>query len=153
MLKIEKEKAKKLYPESPQWFREELEKAFGKKSFLPKDFTSIKTFEDACQALELDPSGILYENDTPDETAYKKLKIIIRAINQGWVPDWENTNQEKWWPWFNLSSGFGFSLSYFGYDFSSTIVGSRLCFETKKKSDYTANQFIDLYRNFLTLND
>ncbi|MEI7424468.1 MAG: hypothetical protein WCK18_20370, partial [Prolixibacteraceae bacterium] len=66
-------------------------------------------------------------------------------------PDWNNTDQRKWWPYFNLSSGFGFSYSFFGYGYASTFVGSRLCFETSEKSNYAANQFIDLYKEFLTI--
>jgi hypothetical protein len=48
-----------------------------------------------------------------------------------------------------LSSGFGFDASACYCDFAGTLVGSRLCFETKEKSDYAAQQFIDLYKSFL----
>ena len=78
------------------------------------------------------------------------LKMVAKAINQGWVPDWNNSDQKKWWPWFNLSSGFGFSDSCYYYGLASTAVGSRLCFETEEKSDYAANQFMEIYKEFLT---
>ena len=113
------------------------------------DFKTIKTFEDACEILGLTPGNIFNDKDLPDEVAYKKLKVIIKAINQRWSPDWENTNQNKWYPWFVLSSGFGFSYSFYDYDGASSGVGSRLCFESKEKAIYTATQFIDLYKEFL----
>lgn len=149
-MNIEKQTAKRLYDESPEWFQEQLEEEFGKEFFQKKSFKDIKTFEDACSELEIDPKGVFHESDSPDEVAFKKLKVIIRAINQGWKPNWNDSNERKWWPWFTLSSGFGFSVS--GYDNANarTTVGSRLCFQDKERSDYVATQFIDIYKAFLT---
>lgn len=112
-LKIEKEKAKKLYPDVPGWFKQDLEKEFGKATFIKRKFNEIQSFEDACEELGISTAQF-FGTETPDEVAYKKLKVIVKAINQGWIPDWNNTNQRKWFPWFNLSSGFGFSGSYYG---------------------------------------
>jgi hypothetical protein len=148
------EKAKAIYPTSPTWFQKELTAEFGAKSFEKRSFKDIKTFEDACEELGIDdPESLFTENDTPDEIAYKKLKVVAKAINQGWVPDWDNKSQQKWWPWFNLSSGFGFSCSDYFCDCAGTTVGSRLCFESEAKSNYAATQFIDIYKQFLTLNN
>ncbi|RPJ66846.1 MAG: hypothetical protein EHM20_17495 [Alphaproteobacteria bacterium] len=148
---IEKAKAKKLFNESPQWFKEELISEFGEDFFKPLEYESIKTFEDACKKFKVHPDYVFTDRDSTDEIAYKKLKVIIAAINNGWKPDWSNSNQKKWWPWFNLSSGFGFSFSAYYGGYSSTTVGSRLCFESQEKSDYCATQFIDLYKDLLTL--
>lgn len=150
-LDISEKTAKRLYPESPSWWQEVLEENFGKDSFKKKSWKDIKTFEDACEALALDPEDQFMGDATPDEKAYIKLKIIIQAINQGWIPDWGNSDQYKWWPWFNLSSGFGYSYSGYSYSYSLTHVGSRLCFESQEKSDYTATQFLDIYKEFLTI--
>lgn len=153
-LKLEKKTAKKLYPESPEWFRKVLTETFGIECFKKKSFEDIKTFEDACEELGITNDShrpIFDEDEDPDEIAYKKLKVIVAAINQGWTPDWDNTDQRKWWPYLVLSSGFGFSYSYSYCDYSITIVGSRLCFETEAKSTYAAKQFIELYEQFLTI--
>ncbi|HLN56103.1 MAG TPA: hypothetical protein VK207_08925 [Bacteroidales bacterium] len=150
-MELTKEKAKVIYPHVPESFKKELEEAFGKKFFEKKDWKDIKTFEDACKALDVDPDAVCSDSDTRDEAAYKKLKVIIQAINQGWSPDWNNTNQRKWWPWFTLSSGFGFSVSAYRYGYSGASVGSRLCFESESKSDYCARQFLNLYEEFLTI--
>jgi len=151
-MKIEKTTAKKLFPESPEWFRKDLVEAFGKDCFEKKNFRDIKTFEDACEELGITNESchpIFDEEESPDEIAYKKLKIIIKAINQGWEPDWSNSNEYKYWPYFNLSSGFGFSGSGYYCAFTYSGVGSRLCFETREKCEYAANQFLDLYKQFL----
>jgi len=148
-LKIKKETAKKLYDSVPDWFKEELMEAFGKTTFQKRKFTDIKSFEDACEELGISTAQF-YGTETPDETAYKKLKIVIKAINQGWIPDWSNKNERKWWPYFIMSSGFGFSDSFYRCDASDTFIGSRLCFESEEKATYTAKHFIDLYKAFLT---
>jgi hypothetical protein len=152
-LKIKKETAKKLYAESPEWFKEQLTEVFGEECFRKRRFDEIKTFEDACEALGITNDSckpIFDVEEDPDEIAYKKLKVIVKAINQGWTPNWTNADQKKWWPYFVLSSGFGFSYSDFIFDYPNTSVGSRLCFESKEKSDYAAKQFLDLYQQFLT---
>jgi hypothetical protein len=121
--------------------------------FKKKDFRSIKTFDDACESLDINPNIRFLIEAQNDEIAYKKLKIIIKAINQGWQPNWNDTNQCKWYPYFNLSSGFGFSDSDCYYDDARTDVGSRLCFETEEKANYAGKQFLSIYKDFLTLND
>jgi len=146
-LRIKKETAKRLYPEAQDWFKEILEETFGKECFLKRNFRDIKTFEDACDELAI---SMAINKDSCDETAYKKLKIIVKAINQGWTPDWNDTNQRKWFPWFKVSSsGLGFDDALYSCDDSDATVGSRLCFESEEKARYAANQFIDLYKQFL----
>jgi hypothetical protein len=151
-LKIKKETAKKIYAEAPSSLKEILVETFGRECFQKRKYDEIRTFEDACEELGLTQEDLLNirNTDTPDEIAYKKLKIIIKAINQGWIPDWNDTSERKWWPYFNLSSGFSFSSTFYYYGYASTYVGSRLCFESEEKTTYTAKQFIDLYKAFLT---
>jgi len=149
-LTIEKQQAKRIYPESPEWFQKQLTEAFGEECFKEKGFEDIKTFEDACTELRINPVLVFNELDSPDEIAYKKLKVIAKAINQGWTPDWSDSDQYKYYPWFRvLSSGFGFSFSDYDYTGTDAGVGSRLCFESREKSDYAAAQFVDLYKEFL----
>ena len=150
-MELTKEDAKKLYPSATDWFKVKLDKAFGKESFRKLDWKDIKTFEDACTALDIDPDAVCCDVDTSDEVAYKMLKVIIQAINQEWTPDWSNTSQRKWYPWFNLSSGFGFDGSCYVCGNSCTAVGSRLCFESEEKSNHAGQQFLEIYRQFMTI--
>jgi len=152
-LKLKRSEVKRLHIESTEWGRKVLEESVGEEFFKKRNFDDIKTFEDACEELGIDPETVIQENDTPDEAAYKKLKIVVTAINQGWVPDWDNKSQYKYWPWFNLSSGSGFSDSSSVYNSAFTTVGSRLCFESEEKSNYAAKQFNELYKQFLTINN
>jgi hypothetical protein len=125
-----------------------------KKSSPEFNYTTIKTFEDACKKVNTDPaklpdvSGILKAFAKPIIAAYKLL-IIYKAINNGWEPDWSNWDQYKYYPWFKvLSSGFGFSCSHYGYDLANTSVGSRLCTDTREKALFIAEQFKAEYQEY-----
>jgi hypothetical protein len=142
---ISKDKLKKLN-EAFSKFQEAFNETFSIKKTEWKD---IKTFEDACEELSITAESVINSNDTLDEAAYKKLKIISRAINQGWFPDWDNLTQKKWWPYFYLSSGFGFSYTHYSCAYTDAIVGSRLCFETEEKATFAGKQFLDIYKMFL----
>lgn len=118
------------------------------------DFKSIKTFEDACKKLGIEPTEAeikaAHTEAVRSMKAYYKLVIIFLAINNGWKPDWSDYNQGKYYPWFGvLSSGFGFVGSAFGCGYSAAYVGSRLCTDTREKALYVANQFEDLYQEYL----
>jgi len=118
------------------------------------DYKSIKTFEDACKktGIETTEPEIKAAHIEPVKAmiAYYKLVIIFLAINNGWKPDWSDHNQWKYYPWFYvLSSGFGFGGSFCSCDHSCTLVGSRLCTDTGEKAEYIAEQFKDLYQEYL----
>jgi uncharacterized protein YqkB len=118
----------------------------------------IETVEDA-YALANDEARKEYDEDlckSSDGIAYKELRLIIRAANQDdttgeeFVPVYGNTSQKKWFPIFNLSSGFGFDCSAYRYDGTGTIVGSRLCSRSKEISDKIAIKFLSKYQKFIT---
>ena len=118
------------------------------------DFKTIKNFADACTKLALDPTQLPDVSMIPEEfrkpiiNAYK-LMIIYKAINDGWVPDWNDSDQYKYYPYFRVwSSGFGFSYSDYSYAYASTFVGSRLCTDTSGKAMYIAEQFKAEYQEY-----
>ena len=150
-LKLDKATAIKIYKKASKEIQQILVATFGESTLTGNVMDRVKTFEDACQEAGVKPGSVYTALDAPDEVAFKKLKLIIKVINEGWVPDWSNINQRKWWPWFNLSSGFGFDDSHDHYANTYTTVGSRLCFENEEKCTYVAKQFIDLYEEFLTI--
>jgi hypothetical protein len=129
-----------------------LEKLFGKETFIQDLTDRVKSFEDACGILGITVSSVLSKYDTPDEIAYKKLKIITKVLNNGWTPDWSDDDQAKYFPWFewkSKSSGFSF-LSVNDY-YTLTDSSSRLCFHSRELAEYAAKQFLALYNEFLTI--
>jgi hypothetical protein len=117
----------------------------------PKDITKrVKTYNDACAILGINPE--IGKRFAKDEVAYRKLKTIAKALNQGWIPDWENMNEYKYYPWFRYSgasAGFACANANIVPSRTSTTVGSRLCFKTRELAAYAGTQFIDIYNEFL----
>lgn len=149
-LKISEQKAKELYKSANSDLKEILKESCGEKFFYEKITDRVKTFEDACRIIGFDPEGSYVFGDSKDDTAYKKLKLISEALNEGWKPDWNNSNQYKWYPWFRFKEGFGFSLTDWGSADSVTDACSRLCFKSQELAEYAGKQFEDIYRDFLT---
>jgi hypothetical protein len=120
------------------------------KELEKESFKYPKSYEDACVVLGLDPKDLpkvenLPEKDRKSIIAYYKLTIIIRALNEGWEPDFSDWNQWKYWNWFYLNSeGFGCTASH-----TSTYIGSRLCFKTRELAEYARKQFRDMYFEYI----
>jgi hypothetical protein len=128
-----------------------------KKTNAAFDFKTIKSFQDACVKLNIDPTVLPDVSLIPERLrifviAAYKLAIIFEAVNNGWTPDWSNLNQYKYFPWFRvLSSGFGFSYSFYFCGHSFTDVGSRLCTDTSEKALYIAKQFESEYKEYFLI--
>ena len=120
---------------------------------IPKDIKErIITFDDV-----LRENGVkieVFENNiqdlTTDEVAYKMLKEIVKAFNECWTPDWTDSSQGKYVPWFKMGSPSGGGLSCDDCAIWNSIshVGSRLCFETREQAKYAGKQFEDLYKSY-----
>jgi hypothetical protein len=155
-LELSKETAKKIYKDSPDWLKEILEENFDKESLLNKQWKDFKTFDDLCRAA-LDITGEQYNKRwegsslDPSTLAFEKMKVLTKAYNGDWTPDYYNTSQHKWFPYFKvLSSGFGFSGAIYSYGSTYAAVGSRLCFETEEKAAHAGKTFTKLFEEFIT---
>jgi hypothetical protein len=122
----------------------------------------VKSYVDACQVLNLHPDRSLpYMMDTEDpeqknDNAHKKLKIIARALNEGWKPNWKDSNESKWMPYFNMNptkkedpSGFGLAFDYTYRWRAVTVVGARLLYKDSATAEYAGKQFIAIYADML----
>jgi hypothetical protein len=150
LLQIDEKKAKGLFKTASSEFKAMLVDTFGEKFFIEKITDRIKTFEDACAATGEHPNDTKFSTGTPDEIAYKKLKVIIKALNEDWIADYSNTSQKKWYPWFQYTpSGFRFDVAGYDYAYSGTFGGSLLSFSSEELARYAATQFTELYNQFL----
>lgn len=150
-LQIDESNAKKHYKDASPAFKQTLIDTFGLEFFSEKITDRIKSFEDACKEISVNPKSVFTSEDSKDERAYKKLKVIVKALNEGWEPDYTNSNQYKYEPrFYDFQSGFGFSWTACGYWVTVTTVGSRLCFKSRELALYAAEQFKEIYNEFLT---
>ena len=82
--------------------------------------------------------------------ALNRLFTIAEAWNKedGFVPDFSNGNQFKYFPWFiynNAAAGFVCAYTHYSPVYASAYLGSRLCFMTPERAEQFGKQFADLY--------
>ena len=88
----------------------------------------VKTYEDACKVLGVEPineQNAKAQGFRSDEIARRKLETIAAALNEGWKPDWNNTDQYKYYPYFYIqenakgkgSAGLSCADDYRGYGY------------------------------------
>jgi hypothetical protein len=144
------------------------------------DYKSIKTYEDACEALGEEPVGDLGDHVDKHIIALIKLETISRAL---WGKDWQpkpdpDGSKYFYYPWFALytqsemdsmseedrgallgayaiygaSAGFGFLYAADRSSYSHTSIGFRLCQETEEKAKYFGVQFKEIWADYLAFN-
>jgi hypothetical protein len=116
----------------------------------------IKTFTDACKVLGLSAKSLpdvsaLTKEQAKSVIAHFKLVLIAEALNEGWKPNWKDSSEYKYYPWFEMDSPSGFRFDDVYYDFAYSTVGSRLCFKNEALAKYAGKQFIDLYKALMVL--
>ena len=137
-----------------------------------EDITNrVKSYADACKVLGIEPmdeDSMKAQGFRKDEIARRKLETITEALNEGWKPNWADTNEYKYYPWFYIeldekqtkdgntygaSNGAGAGLSYASTSntasTASTGIGSRLCFHDSDTARYAGRTFTDLYEQIL----
>lgn len=150
-LSLSDQDARKIYPSAITELKTILEANWGKSFFSQKITERVKTWEDVCREANEDPDDIIFRTGTADEIAYKKLKVIIRVLNEGWNPNWNDSSQRKWYPWFYQNSpGFRFLVGT-DYDDDGSSVGSRLRFKSEELCEFAAKQFTSIYKDYFTL--
>lgn len=141
----------------------------------------IKTFEDACREIGIDAEAWNRDKISlglePDVLAFLKLRIIVKALNEGWEPRFTE-DECRYYPWFILYTGEeynkldeeeksrvvyrsysnanafgGVSSASSNYDSSNTLasIGVRLAFKTSELAAYCGRQFLDIWADFVFL--
>lgn len=141
----------------------------------------IKTFEDACHEIGIDAEAWNRDKISlglePDVLAFLKLRIIVKALNEGWEPRFTE-DECRYYPWFILYTGEeynkldeeeksrvvcrssnnagalgGVSCAHAYHDSSSAnaVIGVRLAFKTSELAAYCGRQFLDIWADFVFL--
>lgn len=155
-LEITRQAAIKAHDEASTKGKTLLENLFGKRVFQKDIKERIKTFDDVLDYHNLIAEDFFNQcsNLSTDEIAYRKIKLIAEALNEGWTPDWSNGEWDKWYPWFDFndsSSAGRFSFYGSASQYLRSSVGSRLCFKSKDLATYAGTQFLDIYKDFFTV--
>lgn len=132
---------------------------FGKQVALYDNITDrVKSFEDACQVLGISTNvpevkGLPRKHQKAIIANYK-LIVIAEALNEGWKPNWQDSDEYKYYPWFDMSNpaGVGFSNTYNTASSTYAHFGSRLCLKNRELAIYFGQTFTDLFNDSLLLN-
>ncbi|HRG39124.1 MAG TPA: hypothetical protein PK289_11380, partial [Bacteroidia bacterium] len=102
--------------------------------------SKVKSFEDACKVLKIKPTlpvvGSLPKKHQAAIVANYKLVIITEALNEGWIPNWDNSNEMKYYPYFDMTKASGFSYFDFSNWNAGTDAASRLCFKNSELAKF-----------------
>ena len=82
--------------------------------------------------------------------ALNRLFTIAEAWNKadGFVPDFSDWRQTKWFPWFKYNkdaAGFLFAHTNYTPTYAATHLGSLICFMNSERAEQFGKQFADLY--------
>lgn len=132
---------------------------FGKQVALYDNITDrVKSFEDACQVLGISTNvpevkGLPRKHQKAIIANYK-LIVIAEALNEGWKPNWQDSDEYKYYPWFDMSNpaGVGCSCTRDAASSTSAPIGSRLCLKNRELAIYFGQTFTDLFNDSLLLN-
>ena len=141
----------------------------------------IKTFEDACREIGIDAEAWNRDKISlglePDVLAFLKLRIIVKALNEGWEPQFTE-DECRYYPWFILYTreeynkldeeeksrvvcrscgnavalgGVSYACASLGSSFTNASIGVRLAFKTSELAAYCGRQFLDIWADFVFL--
>lgn len=150
-LQIEESKAKDLYKTASPEFKTMLEDSFGKKIF---DNDWMELWMRFCKDYSLD-LALPYPNPENNDEEYIDAQFMMMHIirkKRKKKPDFNNSNEYKYAPYFDMrsSSGFGFERSCSDDWATHSHVGSRLCIPVDKKlMDEVAVEFLKIYEKII----
>ena len=141
----------------------------------------IKTFEDACHEIGIDAEAWNRDKISlglePDVLAFLKLRIIVKALNEGWEPQFTE-DECRYYPWFilytreeynkldeeeksrvvyrsysyaNALGGVSSANASYDSSYTNASVGVRLAFKTSELAAYCGRQFLDIWADFVFL--
>ena len=89
--------------------------------------------------------------------ALDQLFTIAEAWNKadGFVPDFSDLSQIKWFPWFTYdkgTAGFVCVNTNCTFTYAHAYFGSRLCFKSSARAEQFGKQFADLYNMVFLIN-
>lgn len=177
-IQIQQENVLNAYKNASDEQKELLEHLFGSEVFKPADVRErIKTFADAAKAVGIeDPEEWeeQYSDLEPEVLAYFKLRIITKALNEGWEPKFI-PGEYRWAPYFLLytkeeiekmnaetksrvvlrsfnnartDGGVACVDAYHDSSYADSYCGSRLAFKSEELAEYAGKQFTEIYADF-----
>ena len=110
----------------------------------------ITTLEDAVSYLGDSDKDVIELNKlikADCNTNFQELVVIVKAINERVVLNWDDDSVKKYYVWFNMQ-GKG-SYDCWDYNCTNSHVPARLCFTTSDKALHFIKYFENKYREYM----
>lgn len=85
----------------------------------------------------------LYKNLPRHVKAFEKECMVVAFYNKGWIPDFTNKNQSKWYPLFYLAE---FRLNFCDYYYLNSSVPARLLWKNEKDLKEAVEIYKDVFK-------
>lgn len=85
-----------------------------------------------------------------DDVAFKVLKKIVKEVNGGWIPNWKDNTEKKWYPCFNMDD---FSLDYCIWRDSASYSPASLVFKSEKLCREAVEKYFDVFKIYFNGSD
>ena len=138
--------ALRLYPTAAPEFKELLEQNFGKEFFNLKITDKINNYSDVLDMLHLTKSaddvkvtGFDDAENLVIKNIIKKMRIV-KVYNEGWLP---KRGERRYYAYYDVSSGFVFSNTFYVDTIALTSSASRLCL----KSETLTRDFVKKFQS------
>lgn len=151
-LKLELTKAQEAYKKGDADVKKLLIDLYGKEHFLTDIKDRVIDYESACREIGIEPLtekdfGILPKEDRKRYYNRHQLTIVVRALVGDWKPDWDNSNEYKYYMYFyKEKSGFA---SHTDCYCDLSFVGSDLLFPNSDLANYAGKIMRQQYIDYL----
>jgi hypothetical protein len=121
---------------------------------------TVKSYEQICKEKNIAPATLESFNFLPEEHrvaafGHAKLMVIMDELNEGKEHDWDNRDEMKHLPLFDLRTpdggapGSGFSLNAVYYVHTRTYLGARLHGKSEDTTRFSVKNYNEAWREFI----
>ena len=157
-LQIEKQNAIAAYQQANANGKKLLAKLLGEKNLYDDITDRVNSVLDALDVLGMSLDEIRpYKNPINSRqeavNATEEIFVIAEALQEGWVADYSDGSQKKWYVWLvwdKTASAFRFYDAHYDYTGALAGSGARLSFPTEKLAKHFCKIAITQYNKILT---